>query len=99
MLDVLPLGVPGSDAAELISSDRIGEVVRGLVSRYPHSVIIIDGSSVLHAPDPLVLARHVDGVVLVVRADVTPREQIERARDLIGPEKVLGVVLNQAGAR
>jgi Mrp family chromosome partitioning ATPase len=97
MLDVLPLGVPGSDAAELISSDRIGEVVRGLVSRYPHSVIIIDGSSVLHAPDPLVLARHVDGVVLVVRADVTPREQIERARDLLGPEKVLGVVLNQAG--
>lgn len=99
MLDVLPLGVPGSDAAELISSDRIGEVVRGLVQRYPHSVIIIDGSSVLHAPDPLVLARHVDGVVLVVRADVTPREQIERARDLLGPENVIGVVLNQAGAR
>ena len=98
MLDVLPLGVPGSDAAELISSDRIGEVIRGLSQRYLDSVVIIDGSSVLHAPDPLVLARHVDGVVLVVRADATPREQIERARDLIGPEKVLGVVLNQAGS-
>lgn len=98
MLDVLPLGVPGSDAAELISSDRVGEVIRGLSQRYPSSVVIIDGSSVLHAPDPLVLARHVDGVVLVVRADVTPREQVERARDLIGAEKVLGVVLNQAGS-
>jgi Mrp family chromosome partitioning ATPase len=97
MLDVLPLGRPGSDAAELISSDRIGEVLRGLADRYPNSVVIIDGSSILHAPDPLALARHVDGVVLVVRADATPREQIERARDLIGPDKVLGVVLNQAG--
>ncbi len=97
MLDVLPLGVPGSDAAELISSDRIGEVIRGLAQRYPSSVVIIDGSSVLHAPDPLVLARHVDGVVLVVRADVTPREDIERARDLIGPQRVIGVVLNHAG--
>jgi Mrp family chromosome partitioning ATPase len=95
MLDVLPLGIPGSDAAELISSDRIGEVIHGLSARYPTSVIIIDGSSVLHAPDPLVLARHVDGVVLVVRADSTPREQIERARDLIGRDKVLGVVLNE----
>ncbi|MEZ0229912.1 MAG: CpsD/CapB family tyrosine-protein kinase, partial [Planctomycetota bacterium] len=97
-LDVLPLGVPVSDAAELISSDRIGEIIRGLASRYPSSVVIVDGSSVLHAPDPLVLARHVDGVVLVVRADVTPREQIERARDLIGAEKVIGVVLNGAGS-
>ncbi|HZU96300.1 MAG TPA: hypothetical protein VFF73_06285, partial [Planctomycetota bacterium] len=44
MLDVLPLGRPGSDAAELISSDRIGEVLRGLADRYPNSVVIIDGS-------------------------------------------------------
>jgi capsular exopolysaccharide synthesis family protein len=97
-LDVLPLGVPGSDAAELISSDRLGEVLHGLAARYPTASVIVDGSSVLHAPDPLALARQVDGVVLVVRADETPREDVERARDLLGAERVLGVVLNHVAA-
>jgi capsular exopolysaccharide synthesis family protein len=97
-LDVLPLGVPKSDAAELISSDRIGEVLHGLAARYPTAVVIVDGSSVLHAPDPLVLARQVDGVVLVVRADETAREDVERARDILGPERIVGVVLNQVTA-
>jgi Mrp family chromosome partitioning ATPase len=98
-LDVLPLGVPGSDAAELLCSDRIGEVIHGLAARYPQASVIVDGSAVLHAPDPLVLARQVDGVVLVVKADSTAREEVERARDLLGAERILGVVLNSVARR
>jgi capsular exopolysaccharide synthesis family protein len=92
-LDVLPLGVPGSDATELLTSDRMGELVNGLRARYSDASVIIDGSSVLNAPDPLVIARHVDGVVLVVRAGETPREQVARARALLG-DRIIGVVLN-----
>lgn len=95
-LDVVPLGVPSSDAAELIASDRMGAALDSLRGTYADSTIIVDGSAVLHSADPLVLARLVDGVVLVVRAGVTPRHEVQRVLDLLGPDRVLGVVLNDA---
>ena len=93
-LDVIPLGIRGSDAAELIASDRMGDFVESLRQCYSDSVIILDGSAVLTSADPLVLAREVDGVVLVVRAGHTSRDEVRRVMELLGPDNVLGVVLN-----
>lgn len=97
-LDVVPLGIPSSNAAELIGSDRMATFLGRLRERAGESVIIIDGSSVLHAADPLVLARLVDGVVLVVRAGRTSRDAARRAVELLGPERIIGVVLDGAAA-
>ncbi|MCO5169469.1 MAG: CpsD/CapB family tyrosine-protein kinase [Planctomycetes bacterium] len=97
-LDVVPLGIPGSDAAELLASDRCTGFLGRLRDAYPGAAIIVDGSSVLHAADPLVLARGVDGVVLVARADRTARDDVRRAIELLGPPRVLGLVLNDAAA-
>lgn len=97
-LDVVPLGIPGSDAAELLASERMGTFLSRLKDAYPNAVIIVDASAVLHAADPLVLARSVDGVVLVARADRTAREDVRRAMEMLGPRRVLGLVLNDAGA-
>ena len=41
--------------------------------------IIIDSPPILSTPDPLVIARHVDGVLLVVRAGKTPRDYLTKA--------------------
>ncbi|MBX3471792.1 MAG: CpsD/CapB family tyrosine-protein kinase [Planctomycetes bacterium] len=97
-LDVVPLGIPGSDAAELLASDRCTAFLGRLRDAYPGAAIIVDASSVLHAADPLVLARGVDGVVLVARADRTARDDVRRALELLGPPRVLGLVLNDAAA-
>lgn len=97
-LDVVPLGIPGSDAAELLASDRMGVFLGRLRDTYPGAAIIVDASSLLHAADPLVLARGVDGVVLVVRADRTPRDEVRRAIEMLGPRRVLGLVLNDSAA-
>jgi protein-tyrosine kinase len=97
-LDVVPLGIPGSDAAELVASERMASFLARTREAFPTAVVIVDGSSVLHAADPLVLARNVDGVVLVARAGQTPREEVRRAVELLGPGRVLGVVLNGAAA-
>lgn len=97
-LDVVPLGIPGSDAAELLASDRMVAFLGRLRDTYPSAAIIVDTSSVLHAADPLVLARGVDGVVLVARADRTPRDEVRRAIDILGPKRVLGLVLNDSAA-
>ncbi len=97
-LDVVPLGIPGSDAAELLASERMVAFLGRLRDTYPGAAVIVDASPVLHAADPLVLARGVDGVVLVVRADHTPRDEVRRAMEMLGPRRVLGLVLNDSVA-
>jgi Mrp family chromosome partitioning ATPase len=44
----------------------------------------------------LVIARHVDGVLVVVRAGKTPRDYLTKALQLLNSSRVLGVVLNGA---
>lgn len=95
-LSVLPLGVKGSETAELIASSRTGEVLSALRGGLRGAAMIVDGSSVLESADPLVLSRSVDAVVLVVRSGRTQRADVERALDLLGRERVLGVVVNDA---
>jgi Mrp family chromosome partitioning ATPase len=51
---------------------------------------------VLSTPDPLVLSRQVDGVIMVIRAGKTPKDYLARALSSFEPNKVLGVVLNGA---
>jgi Mrp family chromosome partitioning ATPase len=41
-----------------------------------------------------VLRRLVDGIILVVRAGVTPRETVQQALDTLDRDKILGIVLN-----
>jgi Mrp family chromosome partitioning ATPase len=41
------------------------------------------------------MTKLVDGIILVVRAGATPRETVQQAINLIGKEKLLGVILNQ----
>jgi Mrp family chromosome partitioning ATPase len=96
-MDVVPLGIRGSNAAELIASDHMGDFVRGLRTAYGDWAIIIDGSSVLKSgADPLTLAQLVDGVVLVVRAGQANEEEVSRVTEMIGRDRLLGVVLNDA---
>lgn len=95
-LDVIPLGLRGSNAAELIASASMRQFLERLRSLYPRQSILVDGSSVLGAADPLALARMVDKVLLVVRARRTSRADVEQAIRLIGRERLAGVVLNDA---
>jgi Mrp family chromosome partitioning ATPase len=58
--------------------------------------ILIDTPPVAPLTDAVTLAQHVDGCLLVVRADYTPREAVEEAMKLLGPRRVLGMLFNGA---
>jgi len=62
----------------------------------PGQTIIIDSPPVLATPDPLVLSRQVDGVIMVIRAGKTPKDYLAKALGSFSADKVLGVVLNGA---
>ena len=93
-LSVLAAGPIPPNPAELISSDRMKEMLRALAERYDH--IIIDSPPLITVTDPVILSTMVDGSILVVQAGRSTREMIRRARQELGGvnAKIFGVVLN-----
>ena len=43
----------------------------------------------------LPLTRHMDGLLMVARAGVTPRDVVGQALDALGRDKIIGVTLNR----
>ena len=89
---IVPAGRAAANPARLARSARLVEVMSAL--RMANEFIVMDMAPVLPVADTRVLAKMVDGIVMVVRAGVTPREIVARAIDAVGNDRVLGVVLN-----
>jgi Mrp family chromosome partitioning ATPase len=71
------------------------ELLKTLRTFGEDTYIIIDSPPLLSTSEPLLLSKWVDGVILVVMADRTPKESIKRAIRSIDKQKIIGVVLNQ----
>ena len=95
-LRILSSGKPSHLASELLAKERMRQIIHEAQAQFPGHYIIIDGPPILSTPDPLVIARYVDGVLLVVRAGKTPRDYLTKAIQSIDSRKVMGVVLNGA---
>ncbi len=98
-LDFLGSGSPPPNPTELVGSSKMAEMLVELAERYRY--IIIDSSPVLPVSDALLLARLVDGVVVVANGCATPRQQVRAAcqRVQYARGKILGVVLNRIHPR
>ncbi len=94
-LKVVTAGNGYSDAIDVIDNPRTIEVVGDLGRQA--DVVFIDAAPVTLYPDARALAPLVDGVVLVIEADVTPVAIANRAVELIrdAGATLLGVVLNK----
>lgn len=91
-LTIIPSGRAAANPARLCRSPRLAEVISTL--KLSNDFIVLDMAPVLPVADTKTVAKYLDGVVMVVRAGVTPREIVARAIDAVGNDKVLGVVLN-----
>jgi len=93
-LVVLPAGQPTGQSGELLSSPLMVDLVRELKHFYPDRYVLFDLPPLLYA-DALAFAPLVDGIILVVEAGSTPREEITRALEMLKAFPVLGCVLNK----
>ena len=93
-LTILPSGRPPVNPSELLGSARMDGLVKEMAERYDDRFIIFDTPPVLAASEALVMSQKVDGVVLVVRQGASGRSQIKRIIELIGREKLIGIVFN-----
>jgi protein-tyrosine kinase len=89
---LLQAGKAQRNPTELLQSDGLLSFMRRLGGLFDW--ILIDSPPVIPLADAAALSRCVDGSLLVVRADHTPSEAVEEAVALLGPNHVLGIVLN-----
>lgn len=96
-LSVLPAGRPTSDPMAGLTSERMRRLVEEAKETFDW--VIIDTPPLMLLPDAHLLSALVDGAVLVVKAGSTPHDMVKRSAEIIGRNRVIGVVLNQADAR
>lgn len=76
-LAVLPAGQPKTYPAELLGGQRIHDLVQELSQKA--DIILFDSISAGALPDTLVLSRHVQGVIMNVELNSTPRTAVVTA--------------------
>ena len=93
-LFVVPTGTRRNEPTWLLESFADSRVMAELLGSFDH--VILDTAPNVAVPDALLLSGEVDGVILVLRAGVTPREVIMRGVQLQLEEKenVLGIIVN-----
>lgn len=93
-LSLLPSGMIPPNAAELVSSESMRELLNDLSPSYDH--ILIDSPPLMHVTDALVLSTIVDGVILLVSSGKCTRDVLRYCRNELSKvnAKVLGTVLN-----
>ncbi len=84
--------VPGAESASLLASTRFAETLSLLRTLFDE--IYLDVPPALATADAQVVAYKADGIVMVARAGVTPREQVAAAVRSLQGAPVWGLVLN-----
>jgi protein-tyrosine kinase len=95
-LEILAVRGRPANPSELLGSARMRELIEEVAQRYDR--VILDTPAALGLPDAKVVADLSDGVIVVVRADSTKREDLETVLEIMDRRRVLGLVLNGAVA-
>ncbi len=92
---ILPTGPVPPSPADLLSSEKMLELLSAVSERFEH--VIIDSPPVLAVTDATILSRMVDGVVLVVQSGNTASGALLRTHRTLqtAGARILGVMLNK----
>jgi len=95
-LGVITAGDRVPEPGRLFESEHLREVLNKL--EFYYDIVIVDSPPVLPVSDTLFLGSEVEAVVLVVLAGVTPREVVQRTKNVLEDSRanIIGVVLNNA---
>ncbi len=95
-LDLLTAGRQQPNPVGDLSSARLPRLIASAASRYDW--VIVDSPPVAGLADARIVSETVDAAVLVIRAGVTPFPEVQASVDALGPERILGVILNAVEA-
>jgi len=93
-LEVLAVKARPLNPSELLGSAKMREVMEEVARRYDR--VILDTPAVLGLPDAKIVSELTDGVVMVVRADMTSSQDVQSTLEILDRRRLLGLVLNGA---
>jgi protein-tyrosine kinase len=94
-LSFLPAGARDERVPELLNSSRMRELCAEISASDPYRFVVFDSSPLLLTSESSILASQVGQVVVVVRANSTPRQAVIEAVERLDRTKPIGCVLNQ----
>jgi capsular exopolysaccharide synthesis family protein len=92
-LDVLPAGTLRPAPYEVLKSPRLGTLLEEARRRYDY--VVLDTAPLLAIPDSRLIGKWVDGFLVVVAANRTPRKLVAETLDLMEPAKVVALLFNE----
>jgi capsular exopolysaccharide synthesis family protein len=92
-LAVLPAGRFTRQPYETLQSPRFGHLLTQ--ARHAFDYVVVDTPPLLPVSDCRLIAEWVDGFLLVIAADSTPRKSVEDALGIIDAEQLIGFVFNR----
>jgi capsular exopolysaccharide synthesis family protein len=95
-LDVLPVCGRPANPSELLGSSEMSQLVEEVAGRYDR--VILDTPAALGLPDAKAVSDLCDGTVMVVRADVTARSELEAVLEILDRDRMLGLLINGVDA-
>jgi succinoglycan biosynthesis transport protein ExoP len=95
----IPAGPIPPNPSELLGSNLFKKMLETLETRFDH--ILVDSPPVLGFADAVILSSSVNGVILTVVGGKTPRETLQRAKEVLQQTntRILGVVINRVDIR
>jgi Mrp family chromosome partitioning ATPase len=90
----LPCARPVADSSEHLAG--LAGFVRELKGRYRNRIVLFDMPPLLATDDALSFLPFVDCALLVVQESKTRSEDVAESLDLIGPDRLLGSVMNKS---
>jgi protein-tyrosine kinase len=96
-LYVLPAGNVPDDLAATLFDPRLGDLMATLKQRF--DFVVVDTPPALSVADTPTLCRDLDGAVMVVRANHTPKELLNSAMNSLYGINIHGIVLNEVDPR
>ncbi len=98
-LHVITAGIRIGDTQELLASHRMSQLL--LTARETYDLVILDTPPVLPVADALILARHADATLMVVRWEKTSRAAAQDAVRLLrdSQAQIMGTVMTRVDMR
>jgi protein-tyrosine kinase len=93
-LSILSSGKPPKNPAELLDTKKMTSLIEELENQNPDRLIIFDSPPMQAASETDVLAKKVDKIILVIRWGFARREHAKQLVEMLGRDKVIGVVFN-----
>lgn len=95
-LSVIPSGYPRDSLSEWYADEAFRRLLQELRPNY--DMILVDAPPAVPAIEPILMADHIDALVIVSLAGRTPLALVRRSIQILAPvkDKIAGIVLNNA---